>query len=210
MKRVHRRPGDAWQRYLARLRGRGIPAPGRNNAHRQATRADEQRLYAAPPSFVDLLPWVEYLPGSQSLLLEDGQSVAAFFELSAVGTEGRETEWLCTVRDALENALQDSFDELDQQPWVVQLYAQDETDWADYLHGLQAYMHPRAQGTAFSDFYCRVMRHHLHAVSKPGGLFEDSTVSHLPWRGQNRRTRLVVYRRTTGTPSRRGLPRKPR
>ena len=206
MKRVHRRPGDAWQRYLARLRGRGIPAPGRNNAHRQATRADEQRLYAAPPSFVDLLPWVEYLPGSQSLLLEDGQSVAAFFELSAVGTEGRETEWLCTVRDALENALQDSFDELDQQPWVVQLYAQDETDWADYLHGLQAYMHPRAQGTAFSDFYCRVMRHHLHAVSKPGGLFEDSTVSHLPWRGQNRRTRLVVYRRTTGTPSRRGLP----
>lgn len=206
MKRVHRRPGDAWQRYLARLRGRGIPAPGLDNSRHPATRADEQRLYAAPPSFVDLLPWVEYLPGSQSLLLEDGQSVAAFFELSAVGTEGRETEWLCTVRDALENALQDSFDELDQQPWVVQLYAQDETDWADYLHGLQAYMHPRAQGTAFSDFYCRVMRHHLHAVSKPGGLFEDSTVSHLPWRGQHRRTRLVVYRRTAGTPSRRGLP----
>lgn len=206
MKRVHRRPGDAWQRYLARLRGRGIPAPGRDNSRHPATRADEQRLYAAPPSFVDLLPWVEYLPGSQSLLLEDGQSVATFFELSAVGTEGRETEWLCTVRDALENALQDSFDELDQQPWVVQLYAQDETDWADYLHGLQAYMHPRAQGTAFSDFYCRVMRHHLHAVSKFGGLFEDSTVSHLPWRGQHRRTRLMVYRRTAGTPSRRGLP----
>ena len=208
MKRVHRRSMNAWQRYLARLRGRGIPAPGRDNARRPATRADEQRLYAAPPSFVDLLPWVEYLPGSQSLLLEDGQSVAAFFELSAVGTEGREIEWLCTVRDALENALQDSFDELDQQPWVVQLYAQDETDWADYLHGLQAYMHPRAQGTAFSDFYCRVMRHHLQAVSKPGGLFEDSTVSHLPWRGQHRRTRLVVYRRTAGTPSRRGLPAK--
>ena len=205
MKRVHRRPGDAWQRFLARLRGQGIPAPGRDNARCPATRADEQRLYAAPPSFVDLLPWVEYLPGSQCLLLEDGQSVAAFFELSAVGTEGRETEWLCTVRDALENALQDSFDELDQQPWMVQLYAQEETDWDAYLHGLQAYMHPRAQGTAFSDFYCRVMRHHLQAVSKPGGLFEDSTVSNLPWRGQNRRTRLVVYRRTAGTPSRRGL-----
>ena len=206
MKRVHRRSMNAWQRYLARLRGRGIPAPGRDNARRPATRADEQRLYAAPPSFVDLLPWVEYLPGSQSLLLEDGQSVAAIFELSAVGTEGRETEWLCTVRDALENALQDSFNELDQQPWVVQLYAQDETDWDAYLHGLQAYLQPRAQGTAFSDFYCRVMRHHLQAVSKPGGLFEDSTVSHLPWRGQHRRTRLVVYRRTAGTPSRRGLP----
>ena len=205
MKRVRRRPGNAWQRYLARLRGWGIPAPRRNATQRPATRADEQRLYAAPPSFVDLLPWVEYLPDTQSLLLEDGQSVAACFELSAVGTEGRELEWLCTVRDALENALQDSFDELDQQPWVVQLYAQDETDWDDYLAGLRAYMQPRAQGTVFSEFYCHVMQQHLQAVSKPGGLFEDNTVSHLPWRGQRRRTRLVVYRRTAGTASRRNL-----
>ena len=206
MTRVHRRPGDAWQRYLARLRGLGIPAPGRHNSRRPATRADEQRLYAAPPSFVDLLPWVEYLPDSQSLLLEDGHSVAAFFELSAVGTEGRELDWLCSVRDALENALQDSFDELDQQPWVVQLYAQGETDWDDYLRGLRAYMQPRAQGTAFSEFYWHVMQQHLQAVDKPGGLFEDNTVSHLPWRGQRRRTRMVLYRRAAGTPSRRGMP----
>ena len=204
MKRT-RRPGDAWQRYLARLRGLGIPAPGRDAARRPATRANEQSLYAAPPSFVDLLPWVEYLPDSQSLLLDDGQSVAAFFELSAVGTEGREADWLCTVRDALENALQDSFDELDQQPWVVQFYAQDETDWDEYLHELRAYMQPRAQGTAFSEFYWRCLQHHLQAVAKPGGLFEDTAVSHLPWRGQCRRTRLVVYRRTTSTSSRRGL-----
>ncbi len=193
MKRKHRRPGDAWQRYMARLRGLGIPRfRTRSNP---ATRADEQRLYAAPPSFIDLLPWVEYLPDSQCVLLEDGQSVAAFFELSTVGTEGREADWLREVRDALENTLQDSFDELDQQPWVIQLYAQDENDWDTYLSGLRDYIQPRAQGSAFSEFYLRSMAHHLHAVSKPGGLFEDNTVSHLPWRGQRRRTRLVVYRR---------------
>lgn len=193
MKRTHRRPGDAWQRYMVRLRGLGIPRfRPRSNP---ATRADEQRLYAAPPSFIDLLPWVEYLPDSQCVLLEDGQSVAAFFELSTVGTEGREAEWLREVRDALENTLQDSFDELDQQPWVIQLYAQDENDWDAYLSGLRDYIQPRAQGSAFSEFYLRSMAHHLHAVSKPGGLFEDNTVSHLPWRGQRRRTRLVVYRR---------------
>ncbi|NMZ97604.1 conjugative transfer ATPase [Pseudomonas lundensis] len=196
MKRIRRQPGDAWQRYIARLRGQGIPAPGHRSQQSSATRADEQRLYAAPPSFIDLLPWVEYLPGSQSLLLEDGQSVAAFFELSAVGTEGREAEWLREVRDALENALQDSFDELDQQPWVVQLYAQDDCVWGGYLRGLHDYIQPRAQDSAFTAFYLRSMAHHLQAVSKPGGLFEDSTVSHLPWRGQRRRTRLVVYRRT--------------
>ena len=83
-----------------------------------ATVADEQALYDVPPSFVDLLPWVEYLPDSQCLLLDDGESVAAFFELTALGTEGREAPWLEQARDALENALQDSFEELEQDPWV--------------------------------------------------------------------------------------------
>lgn len=41
-------------------------------------------------------------------------------------------------------------------------------------------MQPPAQGTALSEFYWRVMQHHLLAVARPGGLFEDNTVSHLP------------------------------
>src|SRR5690606_25457801 len=41
-------------------------------------------------------------------------------------------------------------------------------------------------------------------VSKPGGLFEDNIVSRLPWRGQTRRTRMVVYRRVGQAPARRG------
>src|SRR5690606_20535693 len=102
---------------------------------------------------VDLLPWVEYLPESQSLLLDDGESVAAFFELTPIGTEGREPEWLLQVRDALENALQDSFDELDEHPWVVQLYVQDEADWSSYMTTLRDYIQPRAQGSAFSERY---------------------------------------------------------
>jgi hypothetical protein len=57
---------------------------------------------------------------------------------------------------------------------------------------------PRAQGSAFSDFYLRFFAHHLRAIAKPGGLFEDTTVTRLPWRGQVRRVRMVVYRRTSG------------
>nr|BFE89563.1 hypothetical protein GCM10020185_00990 [Pseudomonas brassicacearum subsp. brassicacearum] len=37
-------------------------------------------------------------------------------------------------------------------------------------------------------------RRHLKAIAKPGGLFEDKAVTRLPWRGNNRRVRLVVYR----------------
>ena len=60
---------------------------------------------------------------------------------------------------------------------------------------LRDYVHPRARESEFSRFYLRLFQHHLQAISKPGGLFKDSTVTHLPWRGQIRRVRLVVYRR---------------
>ncbi|HAB5395099.1 TPA_asm: conjugative transfer ATPase [Salmonella enterica subsp. enterica serovar Mbandaka] len=199
-------PSDAWARYLARLQADGIPEPGKRDTarHRPATLADEQALYDVSPSFADLLPWVEYLPESRCMLLEDGVSVAAFFELMPIGTEGREASWLAQVRDALGNALQDSFDELDESPWVVQLYAQDDADWNRYLSNLENYLQPRARESEFTEFYLRFFGHHLRAVSRQGGLFEDRTVTRLPWRGQTRRVRLVVYRRVGNAPARRG------
>ncbi|MBX3668530.1 MAG: conjugative transfer ATPase [Rhodocyclaceae bacterium] len=195
---------DAWERHATALSDAGIPEPGSGfdaSRRRPATHADHEALYGVAPSFADMLPWVEYQPGSKSMLLEDGQSVAAFFELAPVGTEGREMAWLWQARDALENALQDSFDELDDNPWVVQLYAQDESNWDSYLRTLASYVRPRAQGSAFSAFYLRFFAHHLRAIAKPGGLFEDTTVTRLPWRGQVRRVRMVVYRRTPTTAS---------
>ena len=119
----------ATERYYERLAAMGIPSPSdwRNPKKKPATTADVDRLYDVNLSFVDLLPWVDYLPGEKAMLLEDGISRAAFFELIPIGTEGRDPEWLRKARDALENALQDSFDELETSPWVVQLYAQDET-----------------------------------------------------------------------------------
>lgn len=187
----------ATDRYFERLAAQGIPSPEdwRNPKQKPATTADVARLYDVNASFVDLLPWVDYLPAEQAMLLEDGVSRAAFFELTPIGTEGRDPDWLRKVRDALENALQDSFDELETSPWVVQLYAQDETNWDDYLQQLHDYIQPRAKGSAFTELYLQLMKQHLAAISKPGGLFEDTTVSQLPWRGQQRRVRLVVYRR---------------
>lgn len=196
---------DAWATYVARLRAHGVLVPGAPTGRRPASVAEEQALYDVTPSFVELLPWVEYLPASQSMLLEDGVSVAAFFELTPVGTEGREPVWLMQVRDAVENALQDAFDELDDHPWVVQFYAQDETAWEAYLDTLDAYVQPRARETAFTRFYLRFFAHHLRAIATPGGMFQDTTVTQLPWRGQSRRVRMVVYRRDVDGTARCGL-----
>jgi conjugative transfer ATPase len=196
---------DAWEAYVKNLQEHGISEPGTKSGKKTATVADEQALYHVGPSLTDLLPWVEYLSESQCMLLDDGQSVAAFFELLPIGTEGREAQWLQHIRDALENALQDSFDEHETNPWVIQLYAQDETSWDSYLETLENYIHPRAKGTEFSGFYLKHLHHHLQSISKPGGLFTDNVVTRLPWRGQTRRVRLVVYRRVAGAVSRRDM-----
>ncbi|MBG6914621.1 TraC family protein, partial [Pseudomonas aeruginosa] len=54
--------------------GGGGPPAGGGPPRPPATVADEQALYDVAPSFVELLPWVEFLPDSKSMLLEDGQS----------------------------------------------------------------------------------------------------------------------------------------
>ena len=134
--------------------------------------------------------WVEYLPAPRACCWKTASRSPAFFELAPVGTEGREMAWLWQARDALENALQDSFDELDENPWVVS--STPRTNRPGTTTGGLATTCGRApQGSASASSTC-ASSHHLRAIAKPGGLFEDTTVTRLPWRGQVRRVRMVV------------------
>lgn len=195
---------DSWQTYCERLKDAKLSIPkAKANKEKDATLADEEALYQRGPSFIDLLPYAEFQTDSKTMLLDDGQSVAAFYEVMPIGTEGREANWLQKVRDSLENALQDSFDEEEKNPWVIQFYAQDEISWDSYLDHLNHYRQPRTHDSEFSEAYLSLFEKHLYAIAKPGGLFTDNTVTKLPWRGQNRRIRLVIYRRVPGTATRR-------
>lgn len=158
------------------------------------TQDSVRSLYPNNASFIDFLPWVEYLPESQSLLLDDGVSVGAVFEVVPVGTEGRTSERLEEIRDIVEDALQDSFDEWDSHPWVIQFFCQDETDVTEYIDKLRGYVKPWAQGTAFTAAYLHEMERHMRGIAVPKGLFIDKAITGAPWRGQQRRTRMVIYR----------------
>lgn len=161
----------------------------------RATKFNEQeKLYSHEAGFTDFLPWVEYLAEAQVFLLEDGQSVGAVFELTPIATEGRTAEWLQTARNIVEDVLQDSFAELDTAPWVVQFFCQDDEDFTPYVRQLADYVKPDAQGSSYSQYYVDMTEHHTRSIIKHGGLFIDENITKLPWRGQNRRTRLVIYR----------------
>ncbi|EHZ3052598.1 conjugative transfer ATPase [Salmonella enterica subsp. enterica] len=156
----------------------------------QATNA----AYQKGPSFADLLPWVAFQDDSQTLLLDDGRSVAAVYDITPVGTEGRSQQHLAEIRDIVKDALQDSFDELDSSPWVVQFFCQNEDDLSSYMQKLRNYVTPAAKGSAFSEAWLAEMDHHLRGITRSGGLFFDDVVTKTPWRGQLRRTRMVIYR----------------
>ncbi len=66
------------------------------------------------------------------MLLDDVRSVGVVFDVKPIGTEGRGEDYLSRVRSLVKDALQDSFDELDNYPYVVQFYCQDEQDLRPY------------------------------------------------------------------------------
>ncbi|EIW4464894.1 conjugative transfer ATPase [Salmonella enterica] len=161
---------------------------------RLLSHADESRLYETRPSIIDYLPWAEYLSREQCLLLDDGQSVGAVYSITPAASEGRTAARLEEIRDTVEDALQDSLEEFDTYPWVVQFFCQDETDFSAYMDRVAGYIKPHAQGTPFTKAWLAETEQHLRNITRPEGLFTDELVTGVPWRGQNRSVRMVVYR----------------
>lgn len=74
------------------------------------------------------------------------------------------------------------------------VFCQDETDFSAYMNRLASYIKPHAQRTAFTKAWLAETEQHLRNITRPEGLFTDSLVTGVPWRGQNRSVRMVVYR----------------
>lgn len=161
---------------------------------RHLNRREEAKVYEHGPSVIDFLPYAEYLPEEECLLLDDGVSVGAVYMITPAGTEGRTQARLDEIRDMTEKALQSALDERDSHQWVVQFFCQDESDLTAEMDRIRGYVSPRAQGSAFTQAWLAETERHLRQISRPEGLFNDSVVTGVDWRGQMRRTRMVVYR----------------
>ncbi|MHB0818462.1 conjugative transfer ATPase [Stutzerimonas stutzeri] len=161
---------------------------------RPLLQSDVDRMYEPLPSFSANLPWVEYLDDQQMLLLNDGISVGAAFDVGTIATEGRGEAWLEEIRDKIEDALQDSFEENASSPWVIQFFCQDTDDFREYLEALEQHIAPDVLKTEFTQAFLAQTRRHMQSIAKEGGLFHDEMVTKTPWRGTIRKVRLVAYR----------------
>jgi conjugative transfer ATPase len=152
-------------------------------------------MYERPRSFVDRLPWTEYLPAERAFLLDDGRSVGALYAVRPKGTEGRSSDYLVALRDAIQAALSRVFDEHDAGPWVVQFYCYDEPSLDEYMKRLEGYIRPELRDHRYASAFLDTMAEHLESICRPQGLFHDRAVTDGPWRGRERHVRLVLYRR---------------
>ena len=158
------------------------------------TLGEMKTLYLRPESFTDLLPWREYDDAAKACWLEDGLSVGACFELTAVGCEARPADWMRALRDNLQNTLR-ALPETGDGHWVLQYYLQDEPSLDFLAAELRDYACARARGTPFTEHFLSELAAHLRSVSRPEGLFVDNVITGAPWRGQVRRVRAALYRR---------------
>ncbi|MCG8023935.1 MAG: conjugative transfer ATPase [Candidatus Thiodiazotropha endolucinida] len=142
---------------------------------------------------------MEYNPDSQTFLLEDGVSVGALFELTPAGTEARTPAFMTQLRDAIQTALTDAIPEVDEAPWILQVYVQDEPSLLGFQREIAGYAQPGASESSYTRHFQQTLSEHLERITRPGGLFEDSTVTGTRWRGQVRRVRATLYRRLKPT-----------
>jgi len=185
------------QRQIEAQHTGAVDAPKRPKRHGNLTARDKSHLLYTKngqKSIIDYLPWLEFDDEHQSILLEDGRSVGAVFEIIPYGTEAKPQSMLQAISDIVTNSIQDSFDERDKNPWVTQYFCQDEDNLDDYISALRQYPKQHAKGTVFTEKWLDIMEEHLNGITKNEGLFFDHTVTKTPWRGQIRRTRMAIYR----------------
>ncbi|MGH8473244.1 MAG: TraC family protein, partial [Gammaproteobacteria bacterium] len=144
------------------------------------THAEVREWYQRPLSFTRYLPWVDYLEEDRCVLLEDGQSVGAFFELIPVGCEARPQAYLESLHAAVTKCLLHAIPE-DDPPWVVQCFVQVEPVTGDLMRTLRAYVAPGAERAPYPQHFLDELARHLARLELPAGYFFDDHTGY-PWR----------------------------
>lgn len=149
--------------------------------------------YRRPPSFSNFLKFAGHDPEHAVFVMPDCASCAVMLELEPVDAEARSDAQLEEMLARMATAFQ-PVPQRDRDPWIVQLYVQDEP-LLEAVHRIRGYAAEiGAELNGFSNAFLDTMQSHLRDIGRPGGIFEDTHVG-TRWGGRIRRVRLVLYRR---------------
>ncbi|MEW8048430.1 MAG: conjugative transfer ATPase [Candidatus Thiodiazotropha sp.] len=151
------------------------------------------KLWDKLPSFTEYLPFKDFNHEDGVFHFEDGVSVGAVFELTAIDIEGRPIQVVKRIEEGIQKALQ-SLPGHHDSPWILQSYLEDEP-LHDLLDKIRDYATPEARESRHFEKWIEILEEHIQHMSQPGGMFFDNG-SQFHWNGQYRRVRFVLYRRS--------------
>ena len=167
------------------------------------TERQRERLALRPPSFTDLLPWME-CDENGIFLLEDGISRGIMVELEPIPTEASSEAYLAERMKEVQSAIS-ALPEYDEAEWVLQFFVIDDLALDGLRDQLAAYVldanaadPSRGRSileSTYTQGFLKEVDAHLATISASKGFFIDEAVSGTPWRGQIRRVRMALYRR---------------
>lgn len=161
---------------------------------RRMTKAEDRAMHKTPPSFVDYLAWRDWDPKSGNFILADWKSAGIMWELTPAATEGRDDATISALHDAFSKAIQTGLIEDSDSPWIAQFFVQREPTLYPFWQRCINYIKPEIRATAFTKYWLGQLDEHLQQVASPGGIF---AVKKKPWRGQEERVFVTLYRNAT-------------
>lgn len=159
------------------------------------TKNDIKRQYKNTPSFSDYLPWVEYSDEDNLMLLEDERSVGALFEIKSIPTEARPVDQINQLHQKITRLLTTLLPAEDENPWVMQLFVQDDATLMPIYKALKKYISKHHNlDDPFTKQYLKITQDHFKKICEKKGIFRDP-MSDLIFQGKIRRIRVAIYRR---------------
>lgn len=154
-----------------------------------------EKGYTNPnPSLPDYLSMVDFCDDHNLFLLGDGLSVGSGFELASLPAEAASERYLQAVFTKVKDTFATVVPLHKVDPWVMQMYVQDDYSLAPFLKHLEKTIEPTLLQSAFTQDYLQRLADLLAKMARKDGLFHDPKTGG-PYRGRLRRIRVLFYRR---------------
>lgn len=159
------------------------------------TRKDIASSYQFLPSFIERLPWRDYNEKYKCFLLEDNTNLGVCFKITPLSCEARPASMLEEIASAISEAIKNSIPCEKSNPWILQVYAKKQADLSSVYQDIEVSVPEHRKSTLVTQDFLKNIKDHLDYVSCPNGIFHDSQVTDLNFRGGLLHVYVVLYRR---------------
>jgi conjugative transfer ATPase len=159
------------------------------------TRDEVAKVYEKRPSLLHKLPWRDYNEKHKCFLLEDNESLGVCFELTTIPCEARPFAMLEEITSSVAEAIKNSIPCEKENPWVLQTYISRNPDLKGVFNDIESYFPVTRKETPFTQAYLENLNEHFDFLSRDGGIFQDTQVTNMTFRGGVIHVYAVLYRR---------------